>query len=138
MDRHGEFGRGWPVVAAAAVGIGLGISPLPFYTIDVMVAPLGQEFGWSRGDVFSAIAVYTVCSLFTAPVIGMLADRFGARPVATISLITFSLSMMALSLNTGSMTVYLGLWLLVALGGAGTLPVVITRPINNWFDRRRG
>lgn len=138
MDRSGEFKKGWPVVGAAALGIGLGISPIPFYTIDVMVAPLGKEFGWTPADVFIAIAVYTVCSLFTAPVIGMLADRFGARRVTLISLVTFSLSMMALSLNTGSTALYIGLWVLVAIAGAGTLPVVITRPINTWFDRRRG
>ena len=45
--RDSEFGRGWPVVSAAAVGVGLGLSPLPFYTLGVFVAPLVQEFGWT-------------------------------------------------------------------------------------------
>ncbi|MCU0948706.1 MAG: MFS transporter [Porphyrobacter sp.] len=138
MKLQGEFRAGWPVVAAAALGIGLGISPLPFYTIDVMVAPLGEEFGWSRGDVFAAVAIYSLCSLITAPLAGMMADRIGARKVAIASLIAFGLSMMALSLNTGSFALYLALWAVVAVCGAGTLPVVLTRPVNSWFNERRG
>ena len=136
--REKEFKQGWPIVAAAAIGIGLGLSPLPFYTIDVMVGPLGEEFGWSRGDVYSSLAIYTFSALLMSPVIGMLTERFGARRVALISIVTFSLSMMALSLNTGNKTLYFILWFLLAVGGAGTLPISFTRPINNWFDKSRG
>lgn len=138
MVSESEFKRGWPVVTAAAIGIGLGLSPLPFYTIDVMVGPLGEEFGWTRGDVYSSLAIYTFGALFMAPVIGILAEKFGARKVALISIVTFSLAMMGLSLNTGNKTLYFGLWLLLALGGAGTLPITFTRPINNWFNKSRG
>ena len=57
MEQDGEFKRGWPVLAAAAVGVGLGLSPLPFYTIGVMIPPLLQEFGpmgWTPGDILNA------------------------------------------------------------------------------------
>lgn len=138
MAQTGEFSRGWPVLSAAAVGVGLGLSPLPFYTIDVMVAPLGEEFGWTRGQIFSALAVYTLGAFFMSPMIGWLAEKFGARRVALLSIVTFSLSMMALSLNTGNMTLYFFLWFLLAVGGVGTLPITFTRPVNNWFDKRRG
>ena len=138
MAGTGEFSRGWPVVAAAAIGIGLGLSPLPFYTIDVMVGPLGAEFGWSRGDVYGSLAIYTLGAFLMSPLIGVLSERFGARRVAIVSIVTFSLSMMALSLNTGDKTLYFVLWLLLAIGGAGTLPITFTRPINTWFDKRRG
>ena len=138
MAQENEFGRGWPILAAAAVGVGLGLSPLPFYTIDVMVAPLGEEFGWTRGQIFSALAVYTLGAFFMSPVIGWMAEKFGARRVALISIVTFSLSMMALSFNTGNMTLYFFLWFLLAVGGVGTLPITFTRPVNNWFDKRRG
>ena len=133
-----EFRRGWPVVTAAAVGIGLGLSPLPFYTIDVMVKPLGEEFGWTRGDVYASLAIYTLGAFLMSPVIGMLSERFGARRVGIVSILTFSLAMMALALNDGDKTRYVLLWLLLAIAGAGTLPITFTRPINTWFDRRRG
>ena len=136
-----EFKRGWPVVSAAAVGVGLGLSPLPFYTIGVFIPPLLQEFaplGWTPGDILNALAIYTFGAFAAAPFIGILAERFGARTVALISIITFSFAMMALSFNTGSKELYIGLWLLLAFAGAGTLPITFTRPVNNWFDKNRG
>jgi hypothetical protein len=38
MADYGEFKEGWRVVFASLVGIGLGLSPVPFYTIG-MFAP---------------------------------------------------------------------------------------------------
>ena len=103
-----------------------------------MVQPLGAEFGWSRGDVYSSLAIYTFSALLMAPIIGQLTERFGARRVALISIVTFSLSMMALGLNDGSKVRYFFLWFMLAVAGAGTLPISFTRPINNWFDKSRG
>ncbi len=136
-----EFQRGWPVIGAAAVGVGLGLSPLPFYTIGVFIPPLLQEFGpmgWSPGDILNALAIYTFGAFAAAPVIGVLAERFGARNVALVSIVTFSFAMMGLSFNTGDKALYIGLWLVLAFAGAGTLPITFTRPVNNWFDKNRG
>ena len=136
-----EFRRGWPVLSAAAVGVGLGLSPLPFYTIGVFIPPLLGEFGplgWSPGDILNALAIYTFGAFIAAPFIGVMAEKFGARPVAVVSIVTFSLAMMALSLNTGSKELYFALWLVLAFAGAGTLPITFTRPVANWFDRNRG
>ncbi|MEO1101235.1 MAG: MFS transporter [Pseudomonadota bacterium] len=141
MAGTGEFARGWPVLSAAAVGVGLGLSPLPFYTIGVMIPPLLAEFGplgWTPGDILNALAIYTFGAFAASPLIGLLAERFGARRVALISIVTFSFAMMALALNTGSKSLYIVLWLILAFAGAGTLPITFTRPVANWFDRNRG
>ncbi|MBI1392777.1 MAG: MFS transporter [Alphaproteobacteria bacterium] len=136
-----EFRQGWPVVAAAAVGVGLGLSPLPFYTIGVFIPPLLREFGpmgWTPGDILNALAIYTFGAFAASPIIGLLTERFGARRVALTSVVTFSFAMMALSLNTGSKSLYVALWLVLAFAGAGTLPITFTRPVANWFQERRG
>lgn len=141
MTLREEFSRGWPVLSAASIGVGLGLSPLPFYTIGVMLPEILKEFGpmgWTAGDVLTALLVYTIGAFLMSPLIGMLAERFGARRVALISIVTFSVSMMALSLNTGSRTLYAILWAFVAIGGAGTLPITFTRPVANWFQEHRG
>jgi MFS family permease len=141
MQKSGEFRRGWPILAAASVGIGLGMSPLPFYTIGVFIPPLLAEFGpqgWDVGFIINALAIYTFGSMAAAPVIGILAEKFGARRVALISIVTFSMSLMAISLNTGSKSLYILLWLLLAMSGVGTLPITFTRPVANWFKTNRG
>ena len=42
------------------------------------------------------------------------------------------------SLHTGSFALYLFLWALIAVFGAGTLPITFTKAVNNWFDTHRG
>ena len=133
-----EVTNGWPIVSASAVGIGLGMSPLPFYTIGVFVGPISQEFGWPPSKVLSATAAYCLALFIVAPFIGMITDRFGARKVVLVSIITFGISMMLQSLHTGSFALYLFLWALIAVFGAGTLPITFTKAVNNWFDTHRG
>ena len=136
--RFAEFRYGWPVVAASAIGIGLGMSPLPFYTIGVFVAPFSQEFGWGVGQIMSALPIFTFGALFMSPAIGFVTDKVGVRKVVLTSIVCFSLAMMAFSLNTGSLTFYLFLWFVLAVAGAGTLPITWTRAVNGWFFERRG
>lgn len=137
-SRFAEFRFGWQVVAASALGIGLGLSPLPFYTIGVFVAPLSADLGWSVGQILSGLAVLTVGALIMSPVIGLLTDRFGVRKVVLTSIVAFACTMMAFSLNNGSLLYYRFLWLMLAVTGAGTLPITWTRAVNGWFHERRG
>lgn len=138
MSENKEFKYGWPVVASSAMGIGLGMSPLPFYTIGVFISPLGAEFGWRPDQILLAILFFSVAALFTSPLIGFMTDKFGVRKVILISIITFSLSFMTFALNNGSQTLYLTLWILLALFGSGTLPITWTKAVNNWFTKKRG
>jgi predicted MFS family arabinose efflux permease len=138
MSAFREFRFGWPVVLSSALGIALGMSPLPFYTIGVFAGPFMQEFGWSIAQVMSGLAIFTLVALVAAPTIGWITDRVGVRKVVLTSIVSFSLAMMAFSLNNGSIAVYLGLWGLLAFAGAGTLPITFTRAISRWFNQKRG
>jgi len=133
-----EFKYGWPVVTSSAVGIGLGMSPLPFYTIGVFVAPLGKEFGWNVADILLSILFFSVAALFASPLVGYMTDKIGPRKTILTSIITFAIGFGAFSLNTGSYTLYLTLWVLLAFLGAGTLPITWTKAINSWFSKKRG
>lgn len=137
-SKYAEFRFGWPVVVASAIGIGLGMSPLPFYTIGVFAGPLAVEFGWGIDQIMLAMAVFTVGAVFTSPVVGQLTDKFGPRRVALTSIVLFSLTMMSFSLLDGSTFMYLGIWCLLAVFGAGTLPITWTRAVNSWFVKKRG
>lgn len=138
MSAYREFRIGWPVVLSSMLGIALGMSPLPFYTIGVFASPLSQEFGWGIDKVLAGVAVFTATSMFATPTIGSLSDRLGVRRVALTSIFLFSLCFMAFAFNNGSLLLYYGLWVLLAICGAGTLPVTFTRAISNWFHAKRG
>jgi predicted MFS family arabinose efflux permease len=120
------------------LGIGLGLSPLPFYTTGVFAPHLAKAFGWKVGDIMGGITITTLMVLWAGPLVGLLATRFGARRVALISLVLFAFAFMAFGLSNGSLPLYYATWAAVAILGAGTLPITWTRGVNNWFDARKG
>ena len=136
--KFAEFRFGWPVVFASAIGIGLGMSPLPFYTIGVFAGPLAQEFGWGIDQIMLALVIFTVSAVFTSPMIGYITDKVGPRKVILTSIFLFSLTMMSFSLLNGSIAMYLSIWAVLAITGAGTLPITWTRGVNSWFFDKRG
>ncbi|MBL8307441.1 MAG: MFS transporter [Rubrivivax sp.] len=135
---YGEFRKGWPIVLAGMLGVGLGLSPLPFYTLGVIAPHLAKEFGWGMGQIFFGLTITTFAVIVGGPGAGYLAMRYGARKVALSSLVLLSLSFMSLALSSGSLTQYYLTWGLVSLLGAGTLPITWTRGVNAWFERRKG
>jgi len=133
-----EFRRGWPIVTAAMFGIALGLSPMPFYTIGIFAPILAQEFHWSFAQIFAGITCTTAAVIVASPAVGFAADRFGVRPVALTSVALFGLCFMGLGAGTGSLPLYYVTWLVIALLGAGTLPITWTRAVNNGFQSGKG
>jgi predicted MFS family arabinose efflux permease len=114
------------------------MSPLPFYTLGVFAAPLGQEFGWDVGQIMLAMAIFTISAVITSPIVGQITDKVGPRKVVLTSIVLFSLAMMSFSLMNGSMGMWLGIWAALAVCGSGTLPIAWTRAVNSWFFEKRG
>lgn len=135
---HGEFRRGWPVVLSAMLGIALGLSPVPFYTMGVFAPSLAAEFHWSYAQIMAGLTFTTLAVLIVSPLVGVLADRYGVRRVALTSVVLFGVSFMTLSLSNGSLLLYYVTWSAAAVLGAGTLPITWTRAVNNSFNERKG
>lgn len=133
-----EFKHGWRVVLSSAIGIGLGMSPLPFYTIGVFAIPLTKQFGWGMDDVMLGLPIFTIAAIIMSPLIGLVADKYGVRKTVLGAVLLFGLTFIAFALNTGSKGLYLTLWALLSITGAGTLPMTWTRAVNNWFHKNRG
>ncbi|MET0366469.1 MAG: MFS transporter [Sphingobium sp.] len=129
--------RGWIVTCAALVGLAVGLSPLPFYTIGMFAPEMAREFGWSFAGLMAAIAVQSVATIIASPIAGAAIDRFGARPVALISLGLFGLGYMSLGLNNGSIILFYVQWAIMTVVGSGTLLMPWARGVNSWFVRRR-
>ena len=137
-EDYSEFRQGWRVVFASLVGIGLGLSPVPFYTIGMLAPELARAFHWSFGKIMGGLTVTSLTVLIASPVVGLLADRFGVRKVVLTSIVLFGCAFASFSLTQGSLPLFYLTWGAVALGGAGTLPITWTRAVNNWFDVRKG
>lgn len=135
---YGEFRRGWPVVVSALLGIGLGLSPLPIFTLGAFAPHLHAAFGWSFGQIFFGITVIPPFVVVLSPVVGGLCDRFGVRLIALVSTVLFGLSFMGFAVSNGSLPLFYANWAVMSVCGIGTLPLSWTRPVNNRFEVRKG
>jgi DHA1 family tetracycline resistance protein-like MFS transporter len=69
-------------VLVDAIGIGIIIPVLPFYV---------ASFGASAFMVTSLFAVFSFCSFSSNPLLGVLSDKYGRRPILVISIFSTSL-----------------------------------------------
>lgn len=134
----GEFAAGWPVILSAALAISVGMTGIGFYSLGLFVTPLQAEFGWSRAAVSGAASFEQFGIFLSAPLVGKLADKFGARPIAIASYILTPLAFVALANAGPSIPAWYGLWLLVSVAGCGTTPAIWARAVSAQFDAGRG
>jgi predicted MFS family arabinose efflux permease len=132
----GEWRRGWSVVGASFVGMGVGAG-LYQYVSSLFIASLESAFGWSRGDIATAAATGLLGAL-SAPLIGLLADRIGAMRVAVGCLIVVALAYVGLANMTGELWQFMACVSLLAIAAPGSASLVFSRAVNGWFDKSRG
>jgi MFS transporter, OFA family, oxalate/formate antiporter len=133
-----EFARGWKVLLAGFLGTMCGASPLPFNVLGFLFDPLNAEFGWNKQQVSIGITVFGLTASILAPVFGWLADKYGVRRVAILSLIAFVVTFSLPYFTTSSLAMFYGFWFLIGLVGIGSTPVTWSRAISMWFVKNRG
>jgi MFS family permease len=133
-----EFGRGWRVLAASFLGVGVSLVSLTYYSAGIWVIPWQEEFGWSRAEIGAAQVFSTATLIVTAPFAGRLIDRFGLRIVTAVSLILFALGLFFVSRMNGSLFVYYAIVVFYTFVGVASSPLAFTRAVNAWFSRNRG
>ena len=137
-NQTGEFARGWKVLLAAFLGMGVCIVSFSYYSSGIWIKPWQEEFGWSRTEIGTAQTLSTLVLVLTAPLAGKLIDRYGLRLVATISLFLYGLALYAISNMTGELWLLYTLFILMTLVAVASSPLAFTRAINAWFHKHKG
>lgn len=137
-EQRSEFSVGWKVLLAGFLGTMCGASPLPFNVLGFLFEPLQREFGWNVQQVSIGITIFGITASLLAPVFGWLADRYGVRRVAILSLLGFSAAFASVALTPPTLTGFYLLWFVVGLIGIGSTPVTWSRGLSLWFVRQRG
>lgn len=133
-----EFKQGWKALLAATVGTMCGIFTLTNYSQGFFVGPVTSEFGWSAPQFFLSYTVLMCFGLLTGPTVGAITERLGLRVVGIVGLAGHSLAYVLLSFNNGALVLWYSCWALLAVLGAGSLPIVWTSVLNGWFHQHRG
>src|SRR4051812_22673198 len=108
-----EWSQGWTVVLAAILGYTA--SAIHQQSLGVMMKPLSAAFGWSRAEIAAAASMASIGTIVTAPLVGRLVDRFGARKVSSIGLPLYCLGIAAAGLTGPSIWSWYLVWGFVAL-----------------------
>jgi len=131
-----EWRRGWPLVAAAMVGIGTG--PGLYQNLSSLFTPgMAAEFGWSRGDIATAAGMGLAGGL-VVPFLGRLVDRIGVRPMIVAAMLLLGLAYAGLATMSGELWQYRVLVLMLALTVPGTSALVYGKLIGAAFVHHRG
>src|SRR5438309_8921492 len=127
---------GWWVVAAFSVTtfISTGIR----HAVGPFLKPIVADLHLDRASFSLVIALSLFLYGVFMPVAGMLLDRFSVRVVSSVGtlLLVASLVMTAMVRNVWEFAFVYGV--LVALGLAGTGPVIAAGIVARWFNKRRG
>ncbi len=128
-------GYGWVIVALIFSSMGVAIGTAQ-YAFGVFVEPLEGQFGWTRTQINASLSFFAVGSL-VAPFVGKFMDRFGARPVMTVSLLLFAISYLLRPFMTELWQWYaLSAIQFLGLPGAAMLPA--GKLIGAWYPKNRG
>jgi OFA family oxalate/formate antiporter-like MFS transporter len=111
---------------------------LPFYSLGALVVPITEEFGWTRAQFQLSLLFSTGAGVITAPIVGWLIDRHGARILALSGLVGLSIALLLAANMNGELWMLYAVYTSMAILGAGTIPVTWTRAVTSIFFKQRG
>ena len=95
------------------------------HAFGLFLQPITVEQGWGRETFAFAIALQNLVWGASQPFTGLIADRFGARPVVAIGALLYAAGLWMMSQVAGEWTFTLGAGVLIGLGLSGTtFPVI--------------
>lgn len=129
---------GWVIVGVALL-MNMAASPANAVVFYFFIGPMGDDLGWSRSSLSWALTFRMIAGGLTAPLLGSLVDRIGARWLGTLAGLVTGISIIGLAFVHH-------LWMLYALfaisgaggfGGPGGALLTIV-PVAKWFQAKRG
>jgi MFS family permease len=101
------------------------LAPLGIPLVSPLLNSLAGPFGVSTTRVGLLISAYTAPPIFLIPVVGVLADRYGRKPLLLTGILLFGIGGTGVAFTT-DFRVAVALRFLQGVGFAGLTPVVIT------------
>jgi len=127
---------GWYIVAACFV-VAFIVFGISVNTFTVYIKPIQEDLGWSRGKIAFGVTISAIAMGMSAPFIGRLIDRVGARWVMAAGASAIGVLSILLS-QSRSLPYFLGLYALAGVAQAGATLIPISLVISNWFSAKRG
>jgi MFS family permease len=128
----------WWIVAGCTLALATSSGVIMAFTFSLFIEPLSTEFGWSRATVSLGFSMAALLTAAAAPLLGRLLDRVGARRTLMYAVPAYALCVALLAATPAQAGVFLGLFALAGIAGAGHSPIAYVTLVSAWFDARRG
>ncbi len=126
---------GWVIAGVLFTCFTLTVGMLQ-YSYGVFVAPLEEEFGWTRAEINVSLSFFAMTGLL-APVAGPILDRFGSSRVMMFSYLILAISFLPRPWMTELWEFYV-LNILMYAGMPGAIMLPVGKLIGIWFTEARG
>ncbi len=127
---------GWWIVFAGSIILFIA-SGIGFYCHSVILDPLRELHGWSKGTVSAAITLFFFTNGFAGLIMGRWVDRFGPKWFLVFGSMVFAVGLFALTKIT-TLPQLFAVYLVLALGFCATCLVPVNTLLTNWFIKKRG
>lgn len=128
---------GWVIVAVTLLSdaIAVGMGPATF---GVFLRPMSEALGWSRTAFTSAVTLQSLANVALSPPLGLLLDRYGARPLMVLGGATAAVCFMLMGKVEEVWQFYVLYTVAAALGLHELGGLITTTAVAKWFVRMRG
>ncbi|GAB4142746.1 MAG: MFS transporter [Planctomycetaceae bacterium] len=127
---------GWVILAIASAGVFMS-APGQSYSVAAFIDPMLNELQLNRTTYSAAYLFATLIGGFTLPWVGRQVDQFGARIMLPLVAFLLGLACFWMSSVTHIAGLYFGFTMIRCLG-QGSLTLISTWLIGEWFEHRRG
>ncbi|MBN1177132.1 MAG: MFS transporter [Dehalococcoidales bacterium] len=136
MVRKPRFFYGWYLVGITVASMMLVYGVRNSFS--VLFSPILDDFGWYRGSTAIMLSLNILIYGLSAPLAGLLIDRWKPRAVAILGILLLTLAT-ALCYFAGELWhFYLLFGILAPIGTAFCGAPVLSPSLMNWFGKRRG
>ena len=131
--------RNWrtPIVVLLAgmvvLSLGIGIRQ----SFGLFLQPMSADLGWGREVFALAIAVQNLLWGLSQPVLGAVADRYGAGRVIAVSAVAYAAGIWLMAVSTTPLTLHLGGGLVVGLALSGVSFAVVLGAVGRAFPAEK-
>lgn len=130
------FYYGWVILAVATVAA-IMTSPGQTFAVSIFLERFIDELDISRSLVSTLYTIGTLFGSFALPIVGRQFDRRGARITMTVIALLFGLACLYMGFVQNALMLGIG-FMLIRMLGQGSLSMVSTNLINQWWVRHRG
>ncbi len=137
MANRSPFYYGWVIWLAGTITLSASM-PGQTANVSLFIDQWIADFGLDNRSTISALyGISTFIASFGLTFIGAQLDRFGGRVMGAVVAVLFAMALVYMSFVNGLAMLAVG-FVLIRMLGQGTLPLIGTVAVADWFKRLRG